>query len=167
MLDHDHRHIAAFGDAREHAAYRARPVRVEIRGRLVQKEHARSEREDPRDGQALLLSTRQRRGRTVLAIGEADVRERAVDSRPDLGTGDAVVFEAERDVVTGSCHHELRLGVLEHETRTAADRELALLVATDRIEKAREGPKQRALPGARRSQQEDALAFVDPQIDST
>jgi hypothetical protein len=56
---------------------------------------------------------------------------------------------------------------LEHETRTAADRELALLVATDRIEKAREGPKQRALPGARRSQQEDALAFVDPQIDST
>ncbi len=167
MLDHDHRHIAAFGDAREHAAYRTRAIRVEVRGRLVQEQHARSERKDPRDREALFLAARERGGRAVLAVWEADISERPVDTWPDLSGGDAVVLETESDIVAGSCHHELRLGVLEHQARGAAYGELAFLIRADRIEQTGDRLKERALPGAGRPQQEDALALVDPQIDST
>jgi len=139
------------GDAGEHAAYRARAVGVEVRGRLVQEKHARSEREDPGDGETLLLAARERGRRAVFAVGEANVSKRAVDPRPDLGCRDAVVLEAERDVVPGARHDELRLGVLEHQAGLATDAELALLVAAARIEQARERQKERALTGAGRS----------------
>jgi len=62
-----------------------------------------------------------------------------------------VVLEAERDVVAGARHHELRLGILEHEARTPFDVELALLVTAGLVEQARERQEERALPGARRS----------------
>jgi hypothetical protein len=90
-----------------------------------------------------------------------------MDSRPDLSRRDAVVLESERNVITGARHHELRLGILEHEAGTTSDRKLALLLASGRIEQARECLEERALPGAGRSQYEDALAFVDPEIEST
>jgi hypothetical protein len=63
-----------------------------------------------------------------------------------------MVLESERDVVTGARHHELRLGVLEHETGTTSDRKLALRLASGRIEQARECLEERALPGAGRTQ---------------
>jgi hypothetical protein len=167
VLDHDHRHVAALGDARKDATYRTRAIRVEVRGRLVQEQHARSERKDPRGREALLLTARERRGRPVLAVWEADISERPVDTWPDVSGRDAVVLETESDIVAGSRHHELRLGVLEHQARSAAYGELALLIPAGRIEQAGDRLKERALPGTGRSQQEDALALVDPQIDAT
>ena len=151
VLDHDHRYITALGDAREDRAYGARAVGVEVRSRLVEEQHARPEGEDPRDGEALLLAAGERGGGAVLGISEANVGERAVNSRPYLGARDAVVLEAEGDVIAGARHDELRLGVLEHQARTASDVELALLLAAGRIEEARERQEERALPGAGRS----------------
>jgi hypothetical protein len=63
-----------------------------------------------------------------------------------------VVLETERDIVTGAGHDELRLGVLKHEARTAADHKLALLITAARIEQPGERQEERALPGAGRSQ---------------
>jgi hypothetical protein len=62
-----------------------------------------------------------------------------------------VIFEAERDVVAGARHDELRFRILEHEASATADVELALLVARALVEQARERLKECALPGAGRS----------------
>src|SRR5207302_5938970 len=108
---------------------RTRAVGVEVRGGLVEEEHARAQREDPGDRKALLLAARKRGGRAVLAIREAHVCERAVDARPDLGGGDAPVLETEGDVVAGARHGELRVRVLEHESGIATDGERGRLVS--------------------------------------
>ena len=152
VLDHDHRYIAALHDARDHLANRTRAVGVEVRGGLVEEQDARAERKDPGDREALLLAARKRGGRAVLAVREADVGERAVDARPDLGGGDAPVLETEGDVVAGARHDELRVRVLEHQTGIATDAELALLVrSAGPVEQAGESLEERALPGARGS----------------
>jgi hypothetical protein len=76
-----------------------------------------------------------------------------MDPRPDLGGRDAVVLEAERDIVTGARHDELRLRVLQHQAGVAADVKLALLLAASAsVEQSGERQKQRALPRAGRSQ---------------
>jgi hypothetical protein len=74
-----------------------------------------------------------------------------MDPRPDLGGGDAVILEPERDVVAGARHDELGLGVLEHEAGTTSDRELALLLARALVQQPGEREEQRALPSAGRS----------------
>src|SRR5206468_2278845 len=135
-------------------------------GRLVEEEHARPKREDPGDREALLLAAGERRRRAVLGVREADIREGAVDPWPDLRRRNAVVLEAEGDVVAGARHDELRLGILEDQAGTTAHVELALLVARALVEQARERQEERALPGARCSQKKDALAFVDAQVDA-
>jgi hypothetical protein len=75
-----------------------------------------------------------------------------VNARPDLGGRDAAVLEAERHVVPGTRHDELRLGVLKHEAGIVADAELALMVAGARVEQARERLEKGALPRSGRSQ---------------
>ena len=77
--------------------------------------------------------------------------ERTVHARPDLRGRDAVVLEAERDVVAGSRHDELRFRVLQHETGAAPHVKLALAVATGSVEETGERHKERALPRAGRS----------------
>jgi hypothetical protein len=148
VLDDDHRYIATFCDPREHTADGARAAGVEVRGGLVEEQDAWSEREDPRDGEALLLTTRKRGGRAVLAVGKADVGERAMDARPDLGGRDAVILETERHVVACPRHDQLRLGILEDEPGLTVDAKLAFLFAAARIEQPGERQEERALPGA-------------------
>jgi len=88
----------------------------------------------------------------VLAVGEPDVRERAVDTRPDLVRRYAAVLEPERDVVTGARHDELGFRILQDEAGVATDRKLALLVRSAApIEQAGESLKKRALSRAGRS----------------
>ena len=152
MLDHHHRYLAALGDASDHLANGTRAIGIEVRGRLVEEQHPRSEREDPGDGEALLFAAGKRRGRVVLAVGEPDVRERAVDARPDLVRRYAAVLEPECDVVTGARHDELGFRILQDEAGVATDRKLALLVRSAApIEQAGESLKERALPRAGRS----------------
>jgi hypothetical protein len=151
VLDQDHRYIAPLRDTTEHFADGTSAVGVEVRGRLVEEQHARPEREDPSDREALLLPARERRGGVVLAVREADVRERAVNARPDLGARDTEVLKAERDVVARACHDELRVRVLQDEAGVAAHAKLALLIRRGRVEQAREGLEERALPGAGRT----------------
>ena len=152
VLDEHHRYVATLRDASQYVADRARAVRVEVRGRLIEEQNARSEHEDPGDRESLLLSTRERRGRAIFAVREADVRQRAVDSRPDLRRRDAVVLEAERHVVACAGHDELRFRILQHQAGRALDTELALLLAaTAAIKQAGKRVEERALPRARRS----------------
>jgi hypothetical protein len=151
VLDDDHRHIAPFRYTSDHLPDGTRPVGIEVCGGLVEEQHARSKRQDPGDGEALLLAARERRGRAVLVVWEGDIGERAVHARPDLGSGDAPVLQAERDVVAGARHDKLRVRVLQHEAGVAADAKLALLVRRRPVEQTGESLEQRALPGARRT----------------
>ena len=41
-------------------------------------------------------------------------------ARPDRGGGHAVVLEAERDIVAGARHDQLRFGILEHDADRVA-----------------------------------------------
>ena len=155
MLDEHERHGAQVG---ERFPYQLRADRIEIRRRFVEQQQARAEREHSGDRQALLLTAGERRRRPVLRIREVHLRERAVHPRPDRLGGDAVILETERHVVAGARHHELRLGILEHDARrvtrvvgrASVDPELALgLTAPARVEQAGEGREQRALARAR------------------
>jgi hypothetical protein len=75
-----------------------------------------------------------------------------MDARPYLGGGDAAVLEAERDIVAGARHDELRFRILQHETGVSVDAELAfLLAASASVEQARESLQKGALPGAGRA----------------
>jgi hypothetical protein len=152
VFDHDHRYIASLGDSGDNAAYGTGAVWIEVRRGLVEEEHARPQREDPGDGEPLFLSARERRGRAVVAVREADVRKRAMHPRPDLRRRDAVVLETESHVVSGSRHDQLGLWVLKYEARLPAYAELALLLApAASVEKSAERLEERALPGAGRS----------------
>jgi hypothetical protein len=75
-----------------------------------------------------------------------------MDTWPDLRGRDAVVLEAERDIVAGAGHDELRLRILQHQAGRALDAELALLLAaTAPIKQAGNCLEERALSRTRRS----------------
>jgi hypothetical protein len=131
MLDEHERHRAQL---RERLAHGSGARRIEVGGRLVEQQQPRPQRERARDREALLLAPREGRGGAILRIGKVHLRERAMHARPDDGGGHAVVLEAERDVVAGTRHDDLRLGILEHDAgrvarvawRASVDAELSL-----------------------------------------
>ena len=62
--------------------------RVEIREGLVEQEHRRPRGQGPRQGDPLLLTTRQRVGQAIVESGEPDHRHHLVD--PFTGAGHAM-----------------------------------------------------------------------------
>ena len=80
---------------------------VDHRGRLVRHDETGLARQGRRDGQALQLSTRQRRGVTVVEARQPDAPERVVDC------GGRAIWRAPGHVVTHAHAEHLRLGALE------------------------------------------------------
>ena len=174
VLDHDERRAGRVEHARHRIPHLDDPVGVEVRGRLVEQQHAGTHRERAREREALLLAARQRRVGAIERHVEPDRVERVAHARPDLVARDAEVLAAERDIVADARQHDLGVGILQHEPDAAPDaaaappvdrqraRALALVVAA---EHSRERAQQRGLAGAGCAEQQHALPRLDREVE--
>ena len=186
MLDHQAGGAGAREDVGHHRAHQGRAGRVEHRGRLVQQQHARTQRQHTGQGQPLPLPARQVRRRAVERHLEPDGVERLAHPSPDLGPRHAVVLQAEGDVVAAPGQHGLRLRVLQQQAgggvaarpgdgagarrtgRHAVDEQAALLLAgavLGAVEQAGEPREQGRLPGAAGAEQQHPFAGLDLEVD--
>ena len=180
VLDHQERTLAPHGERGERADDLACADRIEIRRRLVEHECSRAHGEQRGECDALLGTAGERvqpsRRRGAKAGGRASLR----DALDHLVAREAEVLEPEGDLVVGLEHHELRLGILEEhadvprelrELRAprvaAADRQdAALPVRVERVwDQAVEAERERALPRAARTEQEQALALFPFEVE--
>ena len=150
-----------------------RTGRVEHRGRLVEQQQPRTQREHPREGETLALAAGQPRRRVRTWVGEADRGQRLVDPRPDLPGRHGVVLQAERHVVAAAGEHRLRERVLQQQAgagapgpdslgarparRDVVEQQRPLLVTGLGVEQTGEPLQQGGLAGAAGPEQEDAL----------
>ncbi len=146
---------------------------VELRGRLVEQQQLRLERERRCKRHTLQLATGELARRAVGEVRRADERERLIDARPDRRRLDADVLEAEGDLVRDIVHHDLVLGILEDgrdRTRELGGPRLARVepgdddppleaAAVEVRHEPGERTQQRRLAAARRAEQRDVLAL--------
>ncbi len=152
---------------------------VELRRRLVEQEQLRPQREGRGERHALKLARGQLRDRALRQVLGADLRERLLDARPDLGRVDPGVLEPERDLVRDPAHHDLVLDVLEDgrddpgklgRTRLARvdpadDHTTAEDAAVEVRHQAGEGAEQRRLARARSAEHQHVLAVLELERD--
>ena len=174
MLDHDEGRSPALDHPGDGVAHLLNAVGIEVGGRFVKDDEARPHGNDRGERQALLLPARERAGGVIQRNVESDQVEGLTDPRPDLLAGNAKVFAPEGDLISHAGEHHLRVGVLQNEARTTAcrarrrtvqaDRSFALALVT--AEHTGYSANERGLARPRRSEQQDALAGIDPQVDA-
>ena len=134
-----------------------------------------SRRQRARQGEPLLLAAREPRRASPLEPAQADLAERLGDPGAHRRAVPAPALEPERDVVLDPLHHELALGVLEHEADPGRHlgpgrrrRVEPSTVSRPRHSpgelarhEARERERERALARPRRPDDEQALARLD------
>jgi hypothetical protein len=170
------------GDAGPHPVS---AVRVQHRGRFVEQQQAGPQRQHPGQSQPLTLAAGQRRRRVLDSVREPDLPQRLLHPGPDPVTGDGVVLQAERHVVTAPGEHGLGLWILQQQAgqrspgphsldpgttgRDAVQQQLTFLVAAglDRIEQPGQPGEQRGLTGSAGPEQHHPFARLDPQIETT
>jgi hypothetical protein len=171
LLGDEHRRAELAGDVED----LDRSFRIELRGRLVQDEQLRLEREHRGEADALELAGRQGLRSALGETGGADLGERGVHPRPDLIRRGPDVLEAERDLVGNMPEDDLVLGILEEHgdcTREVGGPETPCVHARDddatleppAVEMRDEAGKcaqERRLPGARRSEHGHDLARLE------
>ncbi len=155
-------------------------VGVELRGRLVQQEQARFQRERRGQADALELAAGQLGHPALREMLGADRRERGTHARGDCARRRGDVLEPERDLGLDPPEHDLILGILEHgrhrprelcrpgATRVAArdlDPSLEAAAVEPRHE-AGERTQKRRLARAGRAEQQDDLARLDREAHS-
>ena len=109
LLGDDDAGIAAERELEE----RLRPRRIELRGRLVEQEQLRLERERRGEADALQLAARDLGHASRAELRDADCGERRVDTRQDRLRRRADVLERERDLGVDAPEDDLVLRVLE------------------------------------------------------
>ncbi len=115
VLDHDDGQPGRLpqpGHGRQHFRRRRR---VEVRGGLVQDEHAGLHGEDGSDGDPLLLAAGQLVDIPPLEMSCVDQLQRSSDAFPDLGRRQRQVLGAEGDLVVDCQGAKLRFRVLLHD----------------------------------------------------
>jgi hypothetical protein len=90
-----------------------RPLGVELRGRLVEEEELRLERERGREAHPLELAARQLGRPPAPEVERVHGGERPLGPWPDLRGRDAQVLEPERDLVGDDRHDHLVFRILE------------------------------------------------------
>ncbi len=115
VLDQHDRRGPGRSDRGEPGREGRRPGRVEVGGRLVEDEEARSRGEGPGEGETLLLTAGKTGRPPPLESREASLGQRVRDAGAHPLAGPAATLEAERDVVLGALHDELARGILEHD----------------------------------------------------
>ncbi len=174
MLDEQQRSFAVRDEAPDRTKHLVGARRVEVGGRLVEHQAARAERQKRRERDALLRAAGERRDRRS-HIREAGLGSRRRDALGHRLAWYRVILETERDLVVDLEHHELRLGILEHDAdrrrergqadaagRFAIHADLAALpVGLDRVrDDAIEAERERALAAAARAQEQEPLAAL-------
>ena len=113
LADHDSSPRRAEPQAGRHQC--PGPLAVQLRGRLVEHDQGRAQRERARQRHPLLLAPGEG-GDAAMAQGERpDRRQRLFDPARHLARRQSGVLEREGDVALDSRVHELGLGVLEDE----------------------------------------------------
>ena len=152
-----------------------RELRIEVARRLVRENERRLADDRARDGDALLLATRQHARRIVTTTRESDALERFADARANEARRKAEHLERDRDVLVDAPRvHELE--VLEDDADVPTQKwnrvgGEARDVATEEEDAtvvdllgAIEQPKERRLSGAARARDEDELAALDDEV---
>jgi hypothetical protein len=146
---------------------------IEPLERFVEHEQLGVEREGTRERDLALLASREVVTHLVLEMRDAHALERVGDLLLDLGLGVAVVARAERDVIPDRGRDDLLVGVLQQHADALADlgelprrihaedADLALLGC----EQAQHVVQQRALAAAIGSEDDDALAALDHEVE--
>lgn len=147
--------------------------RVEVGRGFVEQDQTRIHREDARERQPLLLSTRQL-GSTLLDRKIQPHRaQRVVHAWPDLRAGYSEVLHAECHVVADAGQDHLRVGILQHHadasallTRTCVvDQDSAGLLALIRTaQQTGHAVQQCRFPRSRRAQQQYPLTGSDREV---
>ena len=153
---------------------------IELRGRLVEQQQLRLERERGREADALQLAAGELDRLAPPEMERVHRSERALDARPDLGRRHAEVLEPERDLVRGDRHHDLVLRILEDGRDRAGElgRARAAGVEPGDDDPAREAAavevrhepgeraQQRRLAGARGAEERDDLPGLELERDA-
>ena len=95
---------------------------IELRRRLVEQQQLRLERQCRREADPLQLAAGELDRLSAPEVERVDRRERAFDTRPDLGGRDAEVLEPEGDLVRDDRHHDLVLRILEDRCDRSGER---------------------------------------------
>ena len=174
VLDQHHGRVDVVEGLAERRAYQLRTLRIEVRGRLVEQQQPRLQRDHAGDREPLLLAAGQR-GR-VDGPGRygKPTAARAASTRGQISARGTPRFS--RPNATSSpqrAHHQLGLRVLEHDARVrpvlpggpAVDEDRALLLAGVLGEQAGERGEQGALAGAGGTREQHPLAVFDPQVE--
>ena len=153
--------------------------RVELRGRLVEKEQLRPQRERGREADPLQLAARELGGSPACEMERADCGERVLGAAVDLGRRSADVLEPERDLVANDAHDDLVLRVLKDGrdgsgqlgraglacVATVDGHLPAELAAVKMRNESCERPNERRFPRPGRPEERDDLAGLDTQRD--
>ena len=113
VLDEQDRAVAVRHELGERGVDLLDPLRVEVRGRLVEHEQRRAHRERARDRQPLPSAAGQAVGVLGAALPQADAAQRGLGAREHLGHRHPEVLRPERDFVEQRAGDQLRVGVLE------------------------------------------------------
>jgi hypothetical protein len=113
------RHEAGLGAAHEKLNEPPPGAVIEIRGRLVEKERAGSERENRGQGGAALLSSGETMRMARPEPAESDCGEARSNARGDLVFTEAEIARAEGDVLGNTRHEELIVGILKEQADLA------------------------------------------------
>ena len=179
VLHDDDGHGPGPAERRQAGGERARGRRVEVGRRLVEHQDPGPRRQRAGEREPLLLAAGQLRRPRPLQPSKADLVERLGHAGQHRLAGPAAALEPERDVVLDAFHHQLALGVLEHEpdprrhlrTRRRRrvepiDRQPPLEVARELARhQSRDGQRERALARPRRPDDQQALAGLDLERD--
>lgn len=115
VLGQDDRQTEAIPQGDHRGEHLGRSIRIELRGRLVQHQDPRLERERGRDCDPLTLASGERLDGAVAQPQETDQRERPLDARQHLRPRNGPQLERKRDLVLDPVDHHLCLRVLGHD----------------------------------------------------
>ncbi len=169
VRDVERRDAEPIVERRELGAHRDAKFRVEVRERLVHQERLGLAHDRPAHGDALALSTRERRGLAVEELAEPERLRDLVHAPFPLRLRHPPELEAVGEVVS---HRHVRIErvVLEHHGDVPLLRRLLGHVhvvdqhrAVGDVLEAGDHPQERRLPAARRAHEHDELAVGDVQ----
>ena len=139
---------------------------VQVGQRLVEQQDARLEYQRPRQGDALLLTSRKLGRITAAQRGQSDQLERRLDTSGDLVARPAAHLQAKRDVVPHGHVRPQRVALEDHRRWPALGRLFENADAVDahvarvRLEESADHAQRRRLAAAGWSQQTHELAVI-------
>ena len=153
---------------------------IELRGRLVEEQQLRLQRERGCEAHTLELAAGELDRLAPPQMERVHREKRSLDARPDLGRRHAEILEPERHLVRRDRHHDLVLRILEDGRNRAGelgwtcaagvepgDDDPAGEAATVEVRhEPRERAQQRRLPGARGAKERDDLPNLQLERDA-